>query len=393
MTYNPYPKNTQVWRDPGGRQRVSEMTTLFDGKTLTADETLVWDTKGTGTATFSVNKMNLAVTAGQYLVRQGKFFCPYFSGKSQLAEMTFDTFAFETGITKRAGYFSSSATAPYTANLDGWYLESSGANSTYYLVAVNDGTETLRVAWTDWTGYAEIAGYDWDNFTVGMGDMLWLGGATLRFFLKDPDGDFVLAHEFNYAGSAPDTFMKSPQHPVRYEIRSTTGAGSMRAICSQVSSEGSISERGKSGVVYMSSAIAANTTGTIYAVKGIRKVSTYRDTAVTATSFGGSIISPTSDAGIFLLILNPTLSAPLTWAANGRIEEGTAAAGQTVTAGTGRVIGAKENVDTAESSPVDASQLSDLPVDIDNTMGEIVLCYMPYTNTQNITGHIEFMEY
>jgi len=39
--------------DAGGRARVSQLTTLFDGKTLGAENPLLWDTQGTGTATYS----------------------------------------------------------------------------------------------------------------------------------------------------------------------------------------------------------------------------------------------------------------------------------------------------------------------------------------------------
>ena len=214
------------------------------GKTLNAEDTLLWDTAGTGTRTFAQACNTLTVSAGQYLVRQTRQYFPYFSGKPQPVEITFDGFQNVAGVVKRFGYFSSSAVAPYSANLDGWYIEADG--STYRLVVSRGGVKILDLPWTQWDNYAAIAGYDWSKFTVTYIDFLWLGGAVLRIFVKLPGAGFVLLHTFHYAGSAAGTFMLSPNQPVRYEIRSTSGAGSLRAICSQVATEGSIAENGES---------------------------------------------------------------------------------------------------------------------------------------------------
>ncbi len=65
---------------------------MLDGKVLGEDDTLLFENAGSGTATYAANKVNLSVTSGQYVVRQSKRFNPYFSGKSQLVECTFDNF-------------------------------------------------------------------------------------------------------------------------------------------------------------------------------------------------------------------------------------------------------------------------------------------------------------
>lgn len=89
----------------------------------------------------------------------------------------------------------------------------------------------------------------------------------------------MLAHTVNYAGTATDTFILSPNQPIRYEIRSTTGTGSFRYICSQVSTEGSaITESGyNNSVISLSTAgIPANTVATIgtrYPLKSYKKKS------------------------------------------------------------------------------------------------------------------------
>lgn len=372
--------------DASARTRVSSLTTLFDGKELNAEETLLWDNKGTGTKTFANSVTTLAVTSGQYYVKQSKFFHPYMSGKSQLIEMTFDTFAAQTGVVKRFGYYSSSAVAPYDTVFDGWYVES--GSGTYKLNIVNAGTTILSLDWTLWDGYASISGYDWNDFTVTLVDFLWLGGAVLRLFLKNPNGGFTLCHTFNYAGTAAGPFMKSPQQPVRYELRGVSGAGSFRPICSQVATEGAIVDKGQTNAVFTTTTIACNAIGVIYAIRGIRASATYRDQAVHIESFDCAIAGVTADSGMILLLLNPTLSAPLTWSAVGRFEDGVAT-NQTITAGTGTLLAATAVVSSARAEPVAENILSGLPVDIDNTMGQMILAYVPYTANQAIAGSIQ----
>jgi|GEM_PF-6980645 len=70
--------------DAGGRQRVSQITTLGDYKTLNADETLTLESIGTGTGLWGSNKYNMSVTSGQYFIRRSKSYHQYFSGKSHL---------------------------------------------------------------------------------------------------------------------------------------------------------------------------------------------------------------------------------------------------------------------------------------------------------------------
>jgi hypothetical protein len=148
----------RVSLDAGGRQRVSTLTTLFDGKSLNADETLLWDNQGTGSGSLIDNKYKMNVTSGQYLIRASKFFIPYFSGKSQIVEMTCDNFQPEVGLTKRLGYFSSNAVAPYDSNKDGFWLESTPSGIS--LVIQNNGTQVISSALSQWDNYSTIQSYD-----------------------------------------------------------------------------------------------------------------------------------------------------------------------------------------------------------------------------------------
>ena len=90
MSYNPSLSPFGV--DASLRTRVSQITTQLDGKVLGADDTILFENNGTGTSTYANNKVNLAVTSGQFTVRQSKRTGNYYAGKSQLVECTFDNF-------------------------------------------------------------------------------------------------------------------------------------------------------------------------------------------------------------------------------------------------------------------------------------------------------------
>lgn len=386
--------------DAGSRIRTSQMTTLFDGKILNGDSIYIFDNQGTGTGTYANNKYNMSVTAGQYLVRQSKRFFPYFSGKSQLIECTFDNFQIEANVTKRSGYFSSNAVAPYASNYDGFYLENDG--TTIRLKCDRFGTNTVNVPWTSWDNYDLISSYNWSNFTVIAFDFLWLGGAVLRLFLKTDKG-FVLAHTINYAGTSTDTIIGSPNQPLRYEVRSTTGTGSLRYVCSQISTEGSTKEAGYNNSI-ISLSTAANpsntvaTIGTKYPLKGIRKKVANRDNAVRIVL--PQVLVNSADQVIWTLELNPTLSAPLTYTdvLNSAVQEANGAAaaaiGTTVTTA-GRILasGTVSQNNIMPSGIFEDDYLSFLGSSLNNTMDQIILCVQPVTANATVNGVINFKEY
>lgn len=375
-----------------GQTRSSQTLTLFDGKIMNAEDTLKWDTKGTGTATFSNNTVNLTVTNGQYVIRQSRFFTPYFSGKPQVIEATHINFSIETGKVKRFGYFSSNAVAPYDSNKDGFWIEADGVtDNTYKLVTSNDGTVTHSVAWTAWDGYDDISAYDWTKFSVNKVDFLWLGGAGLRLFLV-VNGMFMLVHTIkDHAGYSNSLIFKSPNQPVRYEIRSTSGSGSFKTICSQVSTEGATLAEAGEGVAIYTPGIACNTVGTVYALCGMRKVAAYRNHFIPVTEFGCTQTSNSGDSGVLLLLINPTLSGALTWTANSRIETAIAT-NQTVT-NVGRILKAVPFSGSGIAAQAPSAALRVLGCGIDNTMSELIVAFAPLSTNQSVSGSMQAVEY
>jgi len=385
--------------DASFRTRVSQLTTLMDLKTLNVDRSLLVETVGTGTNTFAVNQNTMSVTSGQYMIRQSKRFAHYFSGKSQFIELTNRDFHAEANVVKRFGYFSSNAVAPYDSDKDGFWLENDG--TTIRLIVSRLGTEIYNIPITSWSGYANLAEYqtiaNWDRFTVVAIDFLWLGGAVLRLWIKNSKG-FTLAHVIEYAGSsiADSVFISSPNQPVRHEIRSTTGTGSFVDVCSQISTEGTISQSGLArGVNTGATGITVATIGTTYPIKAIRKQSSQRDIAV-EISGTQILVTSNSDYLLWTLQLNPVFSAPLTYTAVSKsaIEQATGNGTITVTT-PGDIIesGYISTNTVADNNIFDDNFLSYFGGTIGNVMDVMCLCVTPITASITLYGKIDYKEY
>ena len=230
--------------DAFGRWRVSEPATLFDSNLIGGDNTFWWDeeTNGTGASTASGSQASLAVSAdGDFVVRQTFQRFKYQAGKSQLVLCTFNMNGNETGVTKRVGYFNSSTASPFTANIDGIYLESNGTN--VGIVQGKDGSAT-RVAQTSWnvdpfdgTGPSGVT-IDWTKANILLIDLEWLGVGRVRVGFV-VDGKIYYAHAFNNANGVSSVYCLTANHSVRYEIRASGEvSGTLDQICASVQSEG-----------------------------------------------------------------------------------------------------------------------------------------------------------
>jgi len=379
--------------DAWWRLRVSWLTTLFDGKTLDADNTNIWDNVATGTASWGNNKYSMAVASWEYCIRQAKRFSPYFSGKSQFIEITTIDFDTEANVTKRAWYFSSAATGSYNATYDWFWIEDNG--TTKILKASRAGTETISVNFADMDNYAAISSYNWEKFTVFAFDFLWLGGAILRFFVKTSTG-FELIHTVNYSGTASDIFILSPNQPIRYEIRSSTGTGNFVAVCSQVSTEWSINEEWYNWSINTgSTGIALASIGTTYPLLAIRKKTAYRDISAKVTGIS-YFVSSANDQILWTLQLNPTLSAWLTYAGVDWTGIERAVGNWTITVSSAwRILASWYLTQNSIIDPeqFDRDYLAYLGIWLDNTQYALVLCGTPVTASVTSFGVINFKEF
>ena len=369
--------------DAGARQRVSQLTTLGDYKILNTDRTLLLETAGTGTGAFSNNKYTMTVTNGQYLVRQSKKYHAYLSGKSQLAEFTFENFHIQANVIKRIGYFSSNAVAPYDTTYDGIYLENDGTDIRFRITRA--GTTVLNVTQSNWN-VNTLNGHDWSLFNVVLIDFLWLGGAVIRLYVKTSTG-FQLCHVYSHAGTTSDTMTLSPNQPVRYEIRGNGAGGTMTYICAQVSTEGSVDEAGLLyAITHSSTGITLNNIATTYPILAIRKKSTQRDVPLSIVDF--KLLTASNNDQIKLwLLLNPTLSAPLSFNSTSYSFEYAIGDGTITVSSVGIPIsvGFSTQNTTIQVQTLTTNFLSWLGSTLNNTMDTIVLAGTPITAT--ITTH------
>ena len=372
---------TSIGTLPSGALTAVSPQIIFDGKIINADDsTSLWQNTGTGTFTFTGNKLNMSVTAGQYCIRQSRRVMPYFSGYPIIVEETFDNFGITANLVKRVGYFSSNAVAPYDTAYDGFALEMDG--TTYRLRAWNNGTSTVNVPFASWDNYGFLQNYNWSNFTAIYFDFLWLGGAALRIWVCTPDRGWVLGHSAQYIGNNQSTICLTPNQPLRYEIRSTTGVGSFRYICSQMSVGGNVSSLGNVLPCEYTTGIACNAVGTTYALQGFKKRTGYRDIPIKFSEIFASN-GATSDTGLLYLLRNPTLSASLTYANYDKIDRAVATT-QTVSA-KNEIIGVAP-IGTTGQGLVPDNYKAWMTQAIDNTFDEYVLAYMPLSTNQTING-------
>ena len=299
--------------NPAGRMRTSnqrsqlaflqakEKSTSFSEETSGGSETSTYEADGAGS-------VNMGVTAsGEYVIRQSKEWAYYYPGKPLKVELTASNFDNEANITKRIGYFSSSTAAPYTANLDGFFFESDGTD--HYVCIYRNGTQVLKVGTSSWLNQSEIANWDPADFNFYVIEFLYLGGAVAEFSVLTEFG-LTKVYSYQHINVDNNVFVKSPNQPVRYEIRSgAAAAGTLNHICSDVATEGDREDEISNAHSYSlgSNLIAGLQEDVRYALIGLRLKSTARE--VVADVYGLSVLSASADQLLVEIYDGGTLAA------------------------------------------------------------------------------------
>lgn len=393
------------WQDTGnidafGRARVSQVTTQFDAKQLHDNLRLFIDeeTIGTGAAAHSTKEARSQLTTAatsDVVILQTKQRFNYQSGKSQLVFMTFDNFQAETNITKRIGYFSSSTSTPFTADLDGLFLESDGDVSINIYKSGTLTEQTDQSSWNidplDGSGESGIT-VDWQDSQILIIDFEWLGVGRVRWGLVI-DGLIVYFHESNHANSTSGVYMSSPNQPLRWELRqSGAGSGTFNVICSSVNSEGSLNKLGKILSENLGTThVNANSTSNKYALLGLRLQTAKVDTLVDLINY--SILSTTSDDQLIEVWLNPTVAGTFTFNSvtnsSVQVAKGAADGSNTVTGGT---LLYSRYITAQDATPVNLQSSIRLGMAIDGTLDEIVITCNPLSNNSDVLASIDWRE-
>jgi len=270
--------------DAFGRQRVSNPLTLFDSSHRYADNGLWATDKGTGGAdVFNADQglvdLNVSAASGSFVVRETFKVFSYQPGKSLLVLNTFVMNAPKAGLTQRVGYYGDD---------NGFYLELEDSTVSFVKRSSITGvlTET-PIEQANWNG-DKLNGAGPSGITLDLTkaqilwmDLEWLGVGSVRMGFVI-DGQFIVCHTFQHANIITSTYITTASLPLRYEIQNTsatTGASTLKQICSTVLSEGGYELRGKSRSIATGITAPYNmlVAGTYYPLISIRLKSTNLD--------------------------------------------------------------------------------------------------------------------
>ena len=263
--------------DAFGRLRVSEPFTLFDSSHRFADNGL-WST-GTatgGTAAFNAAQglVDLDVTAasGSEVVRETTKVFSYQPGKSLLVLNTFVMSPAKTNLRQRVGYYGAA---------NGYYLELNDSTVSFiersFVTGAVVNTPVAQASWNvdpmNGSGPSGIT-LDLTKAQILFMDLEWLGVGTVRIGFV-VNGNFYVCHKFHHANIIATTYITTASLPARYEITNTgatSGASTLKQICSTVLSEGGYTLNGLQQAIGIPITTPRNLSvaGTFYPIVSIR---------------------------------------------------------------------------------------------------------------------------
>ena len=240
--------------DAFGRQRTAQPYTILDITQLannaasgSSREGLLIDlaTTGAGSTTYNSTEssVTLSVTGnGDSVTRQSHRYFVYQPGKSFLVVMTgiLNNGSNASTVTSRIGYFDDD---------NGFFFQYSGGTLSIVQRSQSLGT-TTTVAQSDWnvdpldgSGTSGIT-LDISKGLIFFFNLQWLGAGEVWCGVMI-DKIYITAHVFRHANLIDKPYITSPNLPTRFQISSTSGAGSLKAICTTVESEGGYQPVGK----------------------------------------------------------------------------------------------------------------------------------------------------
>ena len=241
--------------DAFGKWRVSQPTTLFDGKQIVDSGSFYFDIKTTSGGTVTWNSgsaqstMKVTSTSGSRAIKQTKRIFVYQPGKSQQIICTGKFDGRVDGIKKSIGSFDDD---------NGYFFQTSGSSFGIVLRKTINGVRTdTFVSQSTWnldkmngTGPSGNT-LDVSKAQIYTMDYEWLGVGRIRYGVVQK-GILIYVHEINNYNSLETVYLRNPNLPIRYEIsthKNTTTGSLMTQICSTVISEGGFDNTGKRVVI------------------------------------------------------------------------------------------------------------------------------------------------
>lgn len=397
---NTLPFGDNAATDAFGRLRVSLPDTLINVKQTVDNAPLLFSsgTVGTGTVYYDSNNASsmLAVSANNDVaIRQTKQYFNYQPGKSQLVFITFCMQNVANTIS-RVGLFDSSTASPYSASLEGFYLQNSGGTISLHIANTGGATsETATQAnWNidkmDGSGLSGIT-LDFTKTQILAIDFEWLGVGRVRFGFVI-NGIVFYVHQFLHANVLSLPYLKNPNKPLRWEIRSSGGTAALRQICGTVMSEGGAQINGRPfGINTGSTSIGNISDGVTCPLITLRLKDGYKSSTVSIKEFGAMAFSTTNS--ILTVISNGTItnSAAFVDLTNSAVQYSLASSTTTITGGT-VLFSVYFNKASDTLSDIQES-LYTLGTNIDGTMDYISICATPCGGNERYFGSANWLEF
>lgn len=245
-------------------------------------------------------------------IRQSRWYIRYRPGKSQQIFITGNFDGSQPGVVKRMGLFDDNTQPGSTGDGVFFEVDETGIFAVLRSSATGVSVDT-RYPQSSWnvdrlngSGPSGVA-LDLTKQQVVVIDFGWLGSAVIRWGF-DVGGQIVIAHQISPANVLSLPFMSQPSLPLRWQVTSTGGAGSMQATCGSVQSEGGFNTLGVQRSISTAGAGLTLAATTLRPLLSIRLKDAYRRALVQPISFTTLSQGSSPENYEVLLLVNATLT-------------------------------------------------------------------------------------
>lgn len=382
---------------PFGRLRVTQQKTLFESKFDKRANNLLWSYKKTGTADIVYERSESrnilsVVTTGDVAISQSKQRMNYQPFKGQNSTLT--------------GIFNPTAEdfeGGYWDGSNGVTFRNNGGDLSFNIWKGGSRSETLsrNVAgeWLDPLDGTGKSGLTLDTSTdlLITLDLEWLGIGLVSCYAEIGHQLIEIAR-FEHSNVAVGVYMQTPNLPVRYQLTSNGGAGSISQICSSVSSEGGQDDNSISRLIDNRTTTISVNAGVIQPLIIWRLQSDYLNATIDPVK--ASTLCTSANVNYrWCLLLNPTIGGAPVYDALSEssleyaslISSTPLTATNVVTAGTGyQIDGDYVSNQSRSDSHVVQNRLR-IGSDIDGVADIMALCVEPFA-TGNMTAGVTLSE-
>ena len=304
--------------DAFGRLRTSQPFELFSKACEFDDQPLFYQNVLSGGAGASYSSFTTSTTMTVPLggtgnaIRQSRWYIRYRPGKSQQIFITGNFDGSQPGVVKRMGLFDDNTQPGSTGDGIFFEVDETGIFAVLRSSATGVSVDT-RYPQSSWnvdklngSGPSGVT-LDLTKQQVVVIDFGWLGSAVVRWGF-DVGGQIVIAHQIAPANVLGLPFMSQPSLPLRWQVTSTGGAGSMQATCGSVQSEGGFNTLGVQRSISRAGAGLTLSATTLRPLLSVRLKDAYRRALLTPLSFSTLAQGSSPENYESVLLINATLT-------------------------------------------------------------------------------------